>query len=56
VYAKEILLTMTGKERLARQICGQEIDRVPCIGGWFHGVRNLAALVNERVKADINRT
>jgi hypothetical protein len=35
---------MTSKERLKRQALGQEVDRVPSLGGWFGGVRNLAAL------------
>jgi hypothetical protein len=33
------------RERLLRQISGEDIDRVPCIGGWFHGAENLATLV-----------
>lgn len=35
---------LSKKERLIRQARGQEIDRVPTLGGWVGGVRNLAAL------------
>lgn len=35
---------LTILERLSRMARGQEVDRVPLIGGWFHGVRNLAKL------------
>lgn len=35
---------LTVQERLTRLARGQEVDRVPLIGGWFHGVRNLAKL------------
>ncbi len=35
---------MTPKQRLTRQARGQEIDRVPTIGGWINGVRNVAQL------------
>lgn len=37
-------MKMTSKERLKRQVLGQEVDRVPCLGGWIGGVRNLAEL------------
>ncbi len=33
---------LTKKERLMRQVKGQDIDRVPTLGGWIGGVRNLA--------------
>ncbi len=33
---------LTKKERLIRQARGQEIDRVPTLGGWMLGVRSLA--------------
>jgi len=33
---------LTSKERLTRQAAGKEVDRVPSIGGWMNGVRNLA--------------
>ena len=36
--------TLTKKERLVRQARGQEVDRVPALGGWVGGVRNLAAI------------
>ena len=35
---------MDRRERVMRQIRGQAVDRVPLMGGWFHGVDNLAAL------------
>jgi hypothetical protein len=31
-------------ERVVNQILGKDIDRVPLMGGWFHGVANLATL------------
>lgn len=35
---------LSSKERLYRQARGQEVDRVPTLGGWIGGVRNLAYL------------
>jgi hypothetical protein len=35
---------MTSRERVERQIHGADTDRVPLMGGWFHGTKNLAAL------------
>ena len=35
---------LSPKERLLRQICGQEVDEVPTIGGWIGGAHVLAAL------------
>jgi hypothetical protein len=35
---------LTKKERLVRQVKGQEIDRVPTLGGWMAGVRNLCQI------------
>lgn len=35
---------LSHKERILRQIRGQEIDRVPSLGGWILGIPNLAAL------------
>jgi len=35
---------MDQKERVVRQILGQQVDHVPLMGGWFHGVANLAAI------------
>ena len=37
-------MPLTPKERLRRQARGQEIDRIPSIGGWMNGAANLAAL------------
>jgi hypothetical protein len=37
-------VSLTKKERLTRQARGQEIDRVPSLGGWMLGVRNLAQI------------
>ena len=42
--------TMTHKDRVARQIRGEEVDHVPLMGGWFHGVDNLAALAGVSVE------
>ena len=36
--------SLTKKERLTRQAKGQEIDRVPTLGGWIGGARNLSAI------------
>lgn len=33
---------LSKKERLIRQVKGQEIDKVPSIGGWIGGAVNLA--------------
>jgi hypothetical protein len=38
------MIQLSKKERLTRQVRGQEIDRVPVLGGWIEGVRNLAQL------------
>ncbi|MEI6085516.1 MAG: hypothetical protein WCS70_14625 [Verrucomicrobiota bacterium] len=35
---------LTSKERLLRQVRGQEVDEVPTIGGWIGGARVLADL------------
>ncbi len=35
---------MISKERVLRQIRGETIDHIPLLGGWFFGVKNLAAL------------
>ena len=35
---------LTKKQRLIRQVRGQEIDRVPSLAGWIGGVRVLAEL------------
>jgi len=35
---------VTSRERIVNQILGREVDRVPAIGGWFHGPHNLARL------------
>jgi hypothetical protein len=36
--------SLTKKERLFRQVRGQEIDRVPTLGGWVAGIRNLSKI------------
>lgn len=36
--------TLTSRERLIRHLQGQEVDRLPAIGGWTLGVSNLADL------------
>ena len=35
---------MTPRERIVRQIAGEPVDRIPMLGGWIDGARNLAAL------------
>ena len=35
---------MDKRERVIRQIRGEPVDRVPMLGGWIEGVRNLATL------------
>lgn len=35
---------LSKKERLVRQARGQEVDRIPSIGGWIGGARNLTEL------------
>jgi hypothetical protein len=35
---------MTHKERILRHLHGEDVDRLPIIGGWSLGVRNVAAL------------
>lgn len=35
---------LTSKERVLRQVRGQEVDEIPTIGGWIGGARVLAAL------------
>lgn len=35
---------MTHRDRVIRQIRGEEVDHIPLMGGWFHGVDNLATL------------
>ena len=37
-------IILTKKQRLIRQVRGQEIDRVPSLAGWIGGVRVLAEL------------
>ncbi len=44
-------ITLTKKQRLTRQARGQEIDRVPALGGWMLGVRNLAHIAGISVDA-----
>ncbi|HOS44610.1 MAG TPA: uroporphyrinogen decarboxylase family protein, partial [Armatimonadota bacterium] len=42
---------MTRKARLLAQLAGDDIDRVPIVGGWSLGARNLAALGGMTVEA-----
>ena len=37
---------MTGKERIFRQIRGESVDRIPRIGGWVLGARNISELAD----------
>ncbi len=41
---------LSSKERLVRQARGQEVDRLPSIGGWIGGARNLAELAGLSVE------
>jgi hypothetical protein len=40
---------LSKKERLIRQARGKEVDRVPTLGGWIAGVRNLSQIAGIRV-------
>ena len=42
---------LTKKERLVRQARGQEVDRVPSLGGWMLGVSNLAQIAGISVES-----
>jgi hypothetical protein len=42
---------LSPKERILRQIRGQEVDCIPTIGGWMEGVRNLAHIGGISVEA-----
>ncbi len=43
-------VSLTKKERIRRQVRGQEVDRVPALGGWILGVPNLAWLAGISVE------
>ncbi len=36
--------SLTRKQRILRQINGQEVDKIPSLGGWIGGARNLAEI------------
>jgi hypothetical protein len=40
---------LTPKERIIRQIRGQDVDCIPTIGGWMEGVKNLAQIGGIRI-------
>jgi hypothetical protein len=42
---------LSSKERLLRQIRGQEVDCIPTIGGWMEGAKNLAQIGGTSVEA-----
>jgi hypothetical protein len=42
---------LAAKERILRQIRGQEVDCIPTIGGWMEGVKNLAQIGGTSVEA-----
>lgn len=44
-------MQLTCKQRLTRQALGQEVDRVPCLGGWIGGAKNLADLAGMTTEA-----
>ena len=35
---------LSSKERLIRQVRGQDVDRIPALGGWINGADNLARI------------
>jgi hypothetical protein len=35
---------LSSKERILRQVRGQEVDCIPSIGGWMNGVKNISCL------------
>lgn len=35
---------LTNRQRVIRQLKGEEIDRIPAMGGWIEGVDNLSAM------------
>lgn len=37
-------MRLTAKERMHRHVRGLDVDRIPSIGGWMHGVQHLADL------------
>lgn len=41
---------MTRRERVVNQILGKSVDRIPLMGGWFHGVENLTAIAGISVE------
>lgn len=43
-------VALSKKERLQRQARGLEVDRVPSVGGWMLGVRNLAQIAGMPVE------
>ncbi len=43
-------MQLSAKERITRAARGQEVDRIPSLGGWMNGVRNLAALAGITVE------
>ena len=45
---------LTSKERILRCIKGEETDRIPSIGGWINGVRNVAAIAGISIYEYIN--
>jgi hypothetical protein len=42
---------LSAKERIIRQARGVEVDKIPALGGWIGGVRNLAALADISVQS-----
>ncbi len=43
-------MSMTRREQRLAQIRGEEVDRVPIVGGWSLGVKNLAELAGLSVE------
>jgi hypothetical protein len=42
---------LSPKERILRQVRGQDVDCIPTIGGWMEGVKNLAHIGGTSVEA-----
>ena len=42
--------SLTSKQRILNQLRGDDVDRIPTVGGWNLGVRNLAALAGLSVE------
>lgn len=46
---------LTNRQRVLNQLNGEEIDRVPAMGGWIEGVENLASIAGLSVDAYLSK-